>query len=286
MALSRQQMNEEEIIRTMSPNDLMTFGDEIQYFAVGRSALECIDHALQAAHKPSAEVKRILDLPCGHGRVLRYLRCAFPEAEITACDLMRDAVDFCASTFDAIPVNSHEDPAQIPLLPNTFDLIWVGSLLTHLDADRWKPFLQAFCTWLRPGGVLIFSTHGRETYRLMATGVYDFCLPYWRISLLLWEYERSGFGYVNYRAAGRYGVTLSDAAWVFRHIAQLRQMCLVYFGEKAWDNHQDIFACSRDPEWQVPSRSISVWTFLKHRLREVVKPRKISGFWNMFPPVW
>ena len=62
-----------------------------------------------------ADVKRILDLPCGHGRVLRYLSAAFPEAEITACDIMREGVDFCASTFGAIPVYSQDDPQQIPL---------------------------------------------------------------------------------------------------------------------------------------------------------------------------
>ena len=43
------------------------------------------------------EVARLLDLPCGHGRVMRYLRAAFPRAEITGCDLLRDGVDHCAA---------------------------------------------------------------------------------------------------------------------------------------------------------------------------------------------
>ena len=78
---------------TLAPGDEMII-DERQYFNVGRSALECIDICLRAAQMGVFDVKRILDLPCGHGRVLRYLRAAFPEAEITACDILRDGVDF------------------------------------------------------------------------------------------------------------------------------------------------------------------------------------------------
>src|SRR5215470_6242471 len=128
-------LGELEIIRTISPNERMAPGDKGHYFRVGLSALESIRVSLQAAGKSAADVRHILDLPCGHGRVLRYLKAGFPAAEITACDLMRDGVDFCASTFGAVPVYSHDDPAKIPLGHNVFDLIWVGSLFTHFDAD-------------------------------------------------------------------------------------------------------------------------------------------------------
>ena len=52
------------------------------------------------------EVRKILDLPCGYGRVLRMIHAAFPRATIHACNLNKDAVDFCAATFGAIPVYS------------------------------------------------------------------------------------------------------------------------------------------------------------------------------------
>lgn len=135
--MSAMSVSEDQVIRAISPNDEMfnAWGrDEASYHAVGRAGLDCVLRALDAAGKPMEEVHRVLDLPCGHGRVLRYLRAAFPEAEITACDLLRDGVDYCAATFGAVPVHSHEDPVRIPLERNAFDLIWVGSLLTHLDA--------------------------------------------------------------------------------------------------------------------------------------------------------
>src|SRR5262245_32651468 len=99
-------VNQGDVIRTISPNDEMfsAAGREDVYHAIGRSAIECIVCSLNAARKTTADVKRILDLPSGHGRVLRYLKAVFPDAEITACDLVRDGVDFCASALGALPV--------------------------------------------------------------------------------------------------------------------------------------------------------------------------------------
>jgi SAM-dependent methyltransferase len=143
---SRQYLAVDETVvnRHISPADQMLSGaalDREYYFRCGRSAVERIQTSLATASIPRERVKRILDLPCGHGRVLRYLRAAFPEAEIAACDLLRDGADFCASTFGATPVYSCDEPEAIPLSPGSFDLIWVGSLFTHLDAPLWVRFL-------------------------------------------------------------------------------------------------------------------------------------------------
>src|SRR5260370_28242185 len=128
------------------------FTDEPEvYFSVGWSALRCINISLMAAGTEPASVGTILDLPCGHGRVQRYLREAFQNADITACDLLHDGVDYCAKTFGARPLYSDENPANIAIEANSFDLIWVGSLLTHLRADRWRDFLGLFERSLRLG---------------------------------------------------------------------------------------------------------------------------------------
>jgi hypothetical protein len=58
------------VVRDISPNDEMFQGDERHYFGVGRSALECIRRSLDAAQVPADKIARILDLPCGYGRVM------------------------------------------------------------------------------------------------------------------------------------------------------------------------------------------------------------------------
>jgi SAM-dependent methyltransferase len=265
-------VREADVGRQISSNDQMFHDGETQYHFCGRSALDCIDIALQAAGIAPKAVKRILDLPCGHGRVLRYLTVAFPEAQITACDILRDGVDFCASTFGAIPVYSQDDPAKIPLGRDAFDLIWVGSLFTHLDADIWPRFLGMFRECLRPGGLLVFTTHGRNTYYKMLSGGLENWLPYYRRTAIRYQYERTGFGYVKFPGSDSYyGVSLSDPAWVLGQIAQTKDMRTVHVSEKSWAAFQDVFACVRDPDWQVQGPSVSAAVHLKHRLRDMLQ---------------
>lgn len=239
-----------EVIRAVASSDEM-FLDEEHYFRVGRSALEWIAHSLRAARKDSREVRSVLDLPCGYGRVLRYLRAAFPRAEITACDLLRDGVDFCAETFGARPLYSDEDPAKIPLAREAYDLVWVGSLLTHLDARRWPPFLELFRASLRPGGVLVFTTCGRHAYD---QSVRQQTLP----PSVVYRYQRTGFGYADYAGCAGYGNSLCSAAWVLGQVEGLDEMRLALYSERAWDGNQDVFACVREPGWRVNHPRVSV----------------------------
>ena len=263
-----------EVIPDISSNDQMLHQDDVaSYLSAGRSAMTCIQAALQAAGKSTDEVKQILDLPCGHGRVLRHLRAAFPRAQISACDLLRDGVDFCASTFGATPVYSHESPSEIQLERHRFDLIWVGSLLTHLDARQWPGFLNLFRNCLGPDGLLIFSTHGREAYRRMVTGSFDYGVPYWRRTSILHGYERIGFGYADYLNYQGYGISLSAASWVVKQLNEIDELRLVNVSERSWDTHHDVFACVRDPGWPVRCPPISPIMFLKHRVREVLRPK-------------
>jgi SAM-dependent methyltransferase len=260
---------ESDVIRTISPNEDMPTEDIEIYFSAGRSAVACINLAMLAAQKSASDVRRILDLPCGHGRILRYLKATFPEAGITACDIRRDGVDFCASTFGAVPVYSHDDPAKISVEHNAFDLIWVGSLFTHLDVDLWSSFLNLFRSVLHPSGVLVFSTHGYDAYRRMVTDTFKYGIPYYRKTNILYNYERYGFGYVKYSGSqSYYGLSLSDPFWVLKHIAKVGGLRVVCFSEKGWVNFHDSFACVRDPDWQQPLANVSPYVYLKHRIKD------------------
>jgi SAM-dependent methyltransferase len=246
-----------DVDRRISANDEMSIpGGEDYYFKVGRSALECIQVALRAGQKDPAGVKDVLDLPCGHGRVLRYLRAAFPAAQITACDLLRDGVDFCAATFGAVGVYSNEDPRQIPLPSDRFDLIWVGSLLTHLDQQGWLLFLTVLRDFLRRDGIIAFTTHGRECYRQLSVGEDHGWsgLPDALNQELMSQYERTGFGYVDYAGSNQYGLSLAKPEWVLAVLSRLDGLRVVHFAEKSWINHQDVFACVRDPAFPGVSR--------------------------------
>ena len=246
---------------TIHPAEKMWPEHRAHYFAVGQSALRAIRLALQLAHRPDPAA--ILDLPCGHGRVTRTLRAAYPAARITACDLLADGVEFCAQTFAADPVISVDKPTPA-LFPYQFDLIFVGSLLTHLDAPYWQHFLALFSDLLLPGGVLVFTTHGHEVAtRLRAGNHYGYLTrglerrlrrytrylrgateahdDLARTRRLLARFDRTGFAFTG----PGYGLTLSSPAWVTAQLAHHPALQLIMLKEKLWDEHQDVVACCR-----------------------------------------
>ena len=273
-------LDESAVNKQIAPADQMLSGalDQAHYFDCGRSALACIQKALATASIPPKRIKRILDLPCGHGRVLRYLKAAFPEVEIAACDLLRDGVDFCSSTFGATALYSSDEPEAIPLEPGSFDLIWVGSLFTHLDAPLWSRFLAVLRNALTPGGLLVFSTHGRDTYQRVLGGVWDNHLSYRRRTMLLYRYERTGFGYARYLGSeGYYGLSLSHPAWVTRQLTSLGGLRLVTLSETSWDDSHDVFASVRVPDSAGDMRRTSAPKYVRHIALERMNPSVRSG---------
>lgn len=219
----------------------MFSGDEAKYFQAGLSALSNIRLALQQAKK--TECHSILDLPCGHGRVLRYLRAEFPEAQITACELNRDGVDFCQATWNAKGVYSQ--PHFNWQLGDQYDLIWCGSLFTHLDRKQWESLLHFFLRHLQPEGVLVFSAHGRWVAKRLSTRQKTYGLSEKNISRMLRQYAHTGFAYANYEGASDYGISVTSPAFIMALIAPLEDIRMVNYSEKSWDNHHDIIALQR-----------------------------------------
>jgi SAM-dependent methyltransferase len=221
----------------ISTDDGMYTGDGAQYFKVGLSAIRCIEGAIEAARL--SPVNRTLDLPCGHGRVLRFLAQRFPEAKITASDLDRAGVDFCARVFGAEPVYSELNPDDFSLAQK-FDLIWCGSLVTHLDAAGITALLRLFVRHLASDGLLIFTTHGERVVRRMLNREFEYMIPQQEIEPLVSEFRKKGFGFVNYPEASGYGISLTSPEWIRAELEKLA-MGEAYFREHGWDDHQDVF---------------------------------------------
>jgi SAM-dependent methyltransferase len=227
----------------ISPHDTMYTGDGAHYFKVGLSALRSIEEAMRRANLSSVE--RILDLPCGHGRVLRFLARRFPAAALTACDLDRDGVDFCARAFGATPVYSRIDLDALSF-DAPFDLIWCGSLITHLDARPTRALFRLFARHLAPGGLLLFSAHGDYVARRLPTGEFDYMLTGEQTARITGRYAATGFGYEDYAEQDGYGVALTSPAWIRARLAEVGGLREVYFGARVWDDHHDVYGYVRE----------------------------------------
>jgi SAM-dependent methyltransferase len=231
------------LIPDISPNDKPGRANPGMHLRAGVSALECIREGLVAAGKDN--VRSLLDFPCGYGRILRVLKAGFPDAKLSAGDIDRDAVAYCAATFGASPIHSGERPEDIGIA-DSFDVVWVGSLLTHVGADRWPGFLMLFRSCLEPEGVLVFTCVGRrDPATLRSFGLDDA-----RSATLLADFDRSGFAYVDYGwdvpgVGDRYGIALASQEWV-RKEAEEAGLRVLSYSEWRWNApapHQDVVVC-------------------------------------------
>lgn len=237
--------NLKKLNKIISPNDLMYKSDKENYLNWGKMALECVERTLKKVGK--TEVSSILDLPCGHGRVLRFLKAAFPEAIITACEIDQDGVDFCVKTFGARGVYSSKNPDEIPI-DGKFDLIWCGSLLTHLNQDKWYDFIKFFSKHLEKDGILIFTAHGECIIDYLRKGKENLGLDKNQINKILEDYDLQGFGYINYFGNNSYGISLSSSVWVLNLLKEFPQLKLIEHNSGGWGSshyHQDSYAFIR-----------------------------------------
>jgi len=225
--------------RVISDKDEMMHGkfntDEV-YMSVGRSALHLSISALIANDLDTP--KTILDLPCGHGREARFFCAAFPQAEIYGCDVNIDGLNFCKENFAMHAVESMVDLSQLSF-PTKFDLIWCGSLLTHLDATRATQLLDKFADYLNPGGLMLFSSHGR----MHANFVHDRCFKLTSDELfekVKSDYLRLGYGYAEYPGVPNFGLSLTSPGWIFNYVYGRNDLVLSSFAEKAWHGLHDV----------------------------------------------
>jgi SAM-dependent methyltransferase len=231
-----------EVNQHVLPDDPMHLYAPELYFDAGRQALRRIQLALLAAGRDS--VTSVLDFACGGGRVLRYLRAAFPDAELTATDLYVAGLEFCAEAFGARPVEAQLNIEDYDL-QGPFDLIWVGSLFTHLGSDDWDRLLTMFQETLAPGGVLAFTVYGRSIVRQLREGRVKLDLKDEHISQILREYDEDGFGFfADLNPDVNHGDAVASRSWVCSRLDRFPLLDLVLYTENAWLG-QDVIACVR-----------------------------------------
>lgn len=235
------------VVDLVSHSDTMMAGDDgAHYLAVGLSALENISGALR--ERGDLTPTSILDMPCGHGRVTRALRAAFRDAELYVCDIDADGVDFCAEAFRAHQLYSQPDFRAMDF-GRKFDLIWVGSLITHLPPDVTGAFVDFTLRHLSDRGVAIMSSHGAFVAGRILCGLLQGGEAYgtpnaagWR---MLDDYFNLGFGYADYPnidlSKQNYGVSLATRRWLIASIEHFGGE-VVFYKDHAWDRHHDVVA--------------------------------------------
>ena len=219
------------------PDDTMYRIGPNHYGHVGESAINVILSALTLSWRN--KVLRVLDLACGYGRVGRHLRAAFPEAELHFCDLEAPAADFCAKTFNGHAIHSVPDLTKVAL-PTDLDVIWIGSLFTHVDRERTEAWLAYLVQHLRTSGIIVATFHGH-----FSANVTDFGN---RVDMakLRRDFDETGYAFHSYVGWDNYGVSLSKPSTILDMADAIPGTKVISYSERGWANNHDVLCLARD----------------------------------------
>lgn len=231
------------------PNDDMFTGSYEHYERCGK---ELANYAQEAKLSLKRENLKVLELPCGYGRVTRHLVNIFDSHQLTSADVMKDAVDFVSNKFLVNGFVVSEPANEFRGLPeNEFDIGLMGSLITHFSEENSRIILSKFLSKIKNDGIAIITTHGHRSYEMLVNKDW-FEITDDDYETLKKSYESINYGFVSYASehtfekktveevGNSYGISLIPKSWMEDTITGMGYK-IIKFYPAGWDNHQDVY---------------------------------------------
>jgi SAM-dependent methyltransferase len=138
-----------------------------EYLETGKQHTERMLKILSAAGFSMEKAERVMDFGCSAGRMVRWLIPYAKSREIWGVDVASKPVHW--AMLNLSPPLHFAVNTTVPHLPfegGTFDMIYCGSVFTHISdlADSWFLELRRV---LKSGGYLYLTIHDRHTVDLL-----------------------------------------------------------------------------------------------------------------------
>jgi SAM-dependent methyltransferase len=109
---------------------------------------------------PPGEPRRVLDFGCGCGRMTRF----FPQLQDRwigfGSDINPDHVDWCRDHLPAVITLLNGAAPPIATEDASMDFVYCLSVFSHLPDDQARVWFGELARVIRPGGLLLITTHG------------------------------------------------------------------------------------------------------------------------------
>jgi SAM-dependent methyltransferase len=132
-----------------------------EFLDVGERAAADILRVFREVSSSSADYGRWLDFGCGSGRTLAPLRRAGIE-DLWGVDVDRDAIRWLQRRYGLQRFLVSPPRPPLPFPSGSFDVVLAISVFSHMDEEVQLSWLAEMARLLRPRGLLIASTHGRD----------------------------------------------------------------------------------------------------------------------------
>lgn len=132
----------------------------ILYFLKGRQIFLTVEEIARWRFGGLSAVGSFLDFASGFGRSTRFLVRELPASRLWVTEIDPEAVRFQEEAFGVRGFVSAADPGQFRSRDG-FDVVLASSFFSHLPAPAFEAWLRRLYELLAPGGLLLFSVHGK-----------------------------------------------------------------------------------------------------------------------------
>jgi SAM-dependent methyltransferase len=157
-----------DFVATIHPDDEMHLwrpgaggvskDSHLEYLITGRRMVSDLRRIVDWAFGGFGAVGIVLDFASGYGRLTRHLIQEVPADRIWISDIQAEGVQFQIDTFGVHGFVSSANPRDLQC-DQSFDLVFVASLFSHLPHETFTPWLDRLYRLLTRNGVLVFSVH-------------------------------------------------------------------------------------------------------------------------------
>lgn len=158
----------------------------------------------------------ILDFSCGPARLTQYLTWLSPKARLFGSEIDKELIKQAQKTCPTgeFKISGLQPPLDYP--DGKFDFIFSYSVFTSLSEASHRAWLKELARVLRPGGVMLHTTHSYENIRRVAMFYPDILGPF-QLTQPVNEFIKAnrGYYYVPYGPdSPEYGLTVISTDYV------------------------------------------------------------------------
>jgi SAM-dependent methyltransferase len=111
----------------------------------------------------------VMEWGCGVARIVRHLPAILPEdAGIFACDINEKMIKWDSENIKGIEFSRTGHLPPTSYSPGQFNIVYAISVFTHIDGREHLPWILEMHRILIPGGIFLFTTHGKNYYQQLA----------------------------------------------------------------------------------------------------------------------
>ena len=131
--------------------------------AGGLYEADMVVNAMRSCGADVTDAGRGLDFGCSSGRVVRVMAAAYPELPWRACDPNEPAIEWAGEHLPEIDFFVNPQQPPLPIAEGELGLVYAISIWSHFAPDLGLRWFDEVHRVIRPGGHLIFTTHGMQS---------------------------------------------------------------------------------------------------------------------------